>query len=114
MKADGSNVPNSVPLEKAPAATRRSRSRSSVYIRCEARQGLAPWVWLSLKDLSAEGFRMTGLSNPDPSQLLRIRIPGYQVLSAKISWIEKRTIGCAFQTPLHDAVLAHIVAGHAD
>jgi len=57
---------------------------------------------------------MTGLAHPDPSQLVRVRIPGYQVLSAKISWIEKRTIGCAFQTPLHEAVLAHIVAGHAD
>ena len=111
---DHANVPQASPSAEKPASTRRSRSRSAVYIRCEARQGLSPWVWLSLKDLSAEGFRMTGLAHPDPSQLVRVRIPGYQVLSAKISWIEKRTIGCAFQTPLHEAVLAHIVAGHAD
>ena len=110
---DSANVPQSSPTLEKPAPTRRSRSRSPVYIRCEARQGLNPWVWLSLKDLSAEGFRMSGLTHPDPSQPVRIRIPGYQVLSAKISWIEKRTIGCAFQTPLHEAVLTHIVAGHA-
>jgi hypothetical protein len=62
-----------------------------------------------LEDLSATGFRISGLAHPDPAKLLSIRIPGLQLLSAKIRWNTGAIIGCEFTAPLHVAVFDHLV-----
>lgn len=92
-----------------PSARRREADRAPAPIVCEVRQGSAAWRRLSLDDLSTGGFSIARFGPADPSQPVRIRIPGLQILSANIAWHKDGAIGCAFATPLYEAVFAHIV-----
>jgi hypothetical protein len=83
--------------------------RASVTLQCEARQGTRPWVAVRLEDLSQNGFRIAALPHVSPDQPLRVRIPGMQVLTAKIRWHQGKSVGCEFVEPLHVAVFDHIV-----
>ena len=83
--------------------------RAQLSILCEVRQGMRPWKMARLSDLSETGFKLAWLPDYSPGQPLKIRIPGIQVLHAKICWHQGRQIGCAFKTPLHVAVFEHIV-----
>ncbi|MDP3676856.1 MAG: PilZ domain-containing protein [Novosphingobium sp.] len=83
--------------------------RARLSILCEVRQGTRPWQLARLSDLSETGFKLAWLPDYDPSKPLRIRIPGIEMLSAKICWHEGKQIGCEFASPLHVAVFEHIV-----
>jgi len=88
----------------------RSRvKRADTGLLCEVRQGTGPWRMLSLDDLSQGGFSIARFGVADPTQPLRIRIPGLQVLSARVVWQKKGAIGCAFEAPLYEAVFEHII-----
>jgi hypothetical protein len=62
-----------------------------------------------LEDLSPGGFRIAWYPEARIGLPLRIRIPGMQLLSARIAWHRDNTIGCEFDVPLHIAVFDHIV-----
>ena len=83
--------------------------RARLSILCEVRQGTGQWRMARLSDLSETGFKLAWLPDYDPSKPLRIRIPGIEMLSAKICWHEGKQIGCAFASPLHVAVFENIV-----
>ena len=100
-----SNAPDS---RAAPEQMRES-NRALISLSCEVRQGTRAWQRIVLKDLSATGFRISGLAHPDPAKLLSIRIPGMQLLSAKIRWNTGIAVGCEFTAPLHIAVFDHLV-----
>lgn len=87
----------------------RSANRAELVLACEVRQGTRPWQRVLLEDLSASGFRISGLAHPDPGKPLSIRIPGMQLLSARIRWNSALIAGCEFSTPLHVAVFDHLV-----
>lgn len=87
---------------------REDRQRVEISILCEVRQGITEWRIVRLSELSPGGFRIHRFGEADPNQPLRIRIPGLQILSAKIVWQKDGALGCAFATPLHEAVFAHI------
>lgn len=94
-----------------PALTEQSRdsSRASFCLGCDVRQGTRPWQRIVLEDLSATGFRISGLAHPDQTKQLSIKIPGMQLLSAKIRWTSGIVVGCEFTSPLHVAVFDHLV-----
>ena len=92
------------------ARLRGAEPRAEVAIICEAKQGLRPWSRVRLDDLSPRGFRIVWFKGADRSQLLRIRIPGLQMLAAHVRWHEGDWLGCEFTSPLHEAVFAHIVS----
>ncbi|GGC20815.1 hypothetical protein GCM10011371_05570 [Novosphingobium marinum] len=94
---------------KAPPSPREDGERADIALRCEARQGTRPWSLATLGEMSRSGFRISGIPSPLPEVPLRIRIPGFQTLTAHIRWIEGDTIGCEFAQPLHVAVFDHIV-----
>lgn len=83
--------------------------RVGVTILCEVRQGTRPWKTVSLEDLSPGGFRIAWLPDARPEIALRIRIPGMQLLTARICWAQDNAVGCAFADPLHVAVFEHVV-----
>ena len=87
----------------------RSGSRAQLVIVCEVRQGIRPWQVVHLEDLSPNGFRIAGLSQPSMAKPLSIRIPGLQLLSARICWHRGIEVGCEFAAPLHIAVFDHLV-----
>jgi len=86
----------------------RSR-RAAITLICDVRQSTRPWQMVRLEDLSAEGFRITGLNQPGVGKPLSIRIPGIQLLIAEVRWQDGAAVGCAFRTPLHVAVFEHLV-----
>lgn len=87
----------------------RSANRAELVLSCEVRQGTRAWQRVVLEDLSASGFRISGLAHPDSTKALSIRIPGMQLLSARIRWNAGAVVGCEFTTPLHVAVFDHLV-----
>lgn len=70
----------------SPTSTVHSREslRTMLSLGCEVRQGTRAWQRVILEDLSPTGFRISGLAHPVPAKLLSIRIPGIQLLSARI------------------------------
>lgn len=89
--------------------TREFADRANVTLLCEVRQGVAPWQVVRLNDISQAGFRIALLPGARGNVPLRIRIPGLQMLSAHVRWIEGKAVGCEFAEPLHVAVFEHIV-----
>ena len=83
--------------------------RAQLSILCEVRQGMRPWKLTRLTDLSETGFKLAWLPDCDPGKPLCIRIPGIEMLRAKVCWHEGKQLGCAFESPLHVAVFEHIV-----
>jgi hypothetical protein len=94
-------------LEHVRIPSRKGRGeegakRMQVTIGCEVRQGSRPWKAVRLEDISVTGFRIARY--PECR-----RIPGLQLLNAKVCWKEDETVGCEFTQPLHVAVFEHIV-----
>ena len=85
------------------------RQRVGLALRCEVRQGNRPWKTALLDDLSPGGFRIASMPDARAEVPLRIRIPGIQLLSARICWTRDAAIGCEFAEPLHLVVFEHIV-----
>jgi PilZ domain len=83
--------------------------RVALALLCDVRQGTRPWARVRLEDISQNGFRIPWLLNCAADFPLRIRIPGLQVLSARVCWQKGRALGCEFSVPLHSAVFEHIV-----
>jgi hypothetical protein len=101
-----------VKLEKFPTTedcSIRHADRVEVILLSEVRQGTAPWAMVRLEDISPTGFRIAWLPICSVDKPIRIRIPGLNLLTAQIVWREGKTVGCAFQEPLHVAVFEHIV-----
>lgn len=92
-----------------PKDSERSGSkRARLALICEVRQGMRPWKLARLIDLSTTGFRLVWLPEYDREKPLKIRIPGIEMLTARVCWHEGRQIGCEFNAPLHVAVFEHI------
>ena len=88
---------------------RLDSNRAEISIICEVRQGIRPWARVRLDNLSPTGFRIAWSPSISDRDLLKIRIPGLELLSAKVRWKSEKAIGCSFESPLYDAVFAHIV-----
>lgn len=97
------------PIPPDLGCTRAFGQRAEVVLLCEVRQGVKPWKMARLDDISQAGFRIAWLPDCDRDTPLRIRIPGLQVLTARIRWQEDKAVGCEFVEPLHVAVFEHIV-----
>lgn len=83
--------------------------RALITLDCEVRQGTRPWKTARLEDISPTGFRISQFPDCSPQLPLRIRIPGLELLTAKVRWQKGDEVGCEFATPLHVAVFEHLV-----
>ncbi len=97
------------PLPEPPSRREPGSDRAEIALICEVRQGTRPWRLARLEDLSPGGFRISWLPDASADLPLRIRIPGMQMLSARICWQRGSAVGCEFAAPLHVAVFEHIV-----
>ena len=79
-------------------------------------KGGASGVSVRVVDLSAHGFRAsTHLELPLGTDVW-LRLPGLEPYHATVAWQDGQYIGCAFERPLHPAVVDMIVrkaGGHA-
>lgn len=101
-------------MGKRPESTKDEASvgrerRAVITLDCEVRQGTRPWKTARLEDISPTGFRISRFPDCSPQLPLRIRIPGLELLSAKVRWQQGDEVGCEFATPLHVAVFEHLV-----
>ena len=91
--------------------TPKSRASERVPIELGAglRQRGASGVSVLVMDLSIHGFRAsTHLQLSDGTDVW-LRLPGLEACHAKVVWSKGQYIGCAFERPLHPAVLDMIV-----
>jgi hypothetical protein len=84
-------------------------SRAGVALICDVRQGTRPWKKVRLDNLSPGGFRIAWFPEARRDLPLRIRIPGMQLLTARIVWQRDNVVGCMLSAPLHVAVFEHII-----
>ena len=63
-----------------------------------------------LHDLSVHGFRTEWHYHLRRGDRVWLKLDGIEALPALVAWEKGFTIGCTFETPLHPAVLAKIVA----
>lgn len=93
--------------DEAPKS--RASERVAIEIGAGLRQRGASGVSVLVMDLSTHGFRAsTHLELPEGADVW-LRLPGLESYHAKVVWSRGQYIGCAFERPLHPAVLDMIV-----
>jgi hypothetical protein len=91
--------------EKRP----RRSERIAVEVEAGLRQRGASGVSIRVLDLSPEGFRATTHLELSQGSDVWLRLPGLEPCHATVAWAKGHFIGCAFQRPLHPAVVDMIV-----
>ena len=92
------------------ADRRRASDREAVTSEILVRQSNTQPFRTILSDLSVTGFKMQSCTSLDEEKLVFVTLPGLQTLGAHIRWVHYQDFGCEFTSPLHPAVLDHIVS----
>ena len=93
-----------------PRRRGRRADRLPVELGAGLRQRGASGVSVQIMDLSTDGFRVaTHLQLSDGADVW-LRLPGLEPCHARVVWSEGHLIGCAFERPLHPAVVKMVVA----
>jgi hypothetical protein len=87
----------------------RNADRVPVAVRADLRQRGASSVSVQILDLSTHGFRVDTHLSLDVGTQIWLRLPGLEATPARVAWVEGHRAGCAFDRPLHPAVLSMIV-----
>lgn len=87
----------------------RNAERVSLTLRAGLRQRGAAPVTVSILDLSTHGFRIETHLTLQVGTQIWLRLPGLESAAARVAWIHGPCAGCAFDRPLHPAVLQMIV-----
>jgi hypothetical protein len=96
----------------APAAGKhRGAQRIPVSLPAGFRQSMGSGISVQIMDLSTDGFRTETHLDLEPGAKIWVRLPGLESTPATVAWVRGYAIGCAFERPLHPAVLDLIVAG---
>ncbi len=96
---------------KRPAAepTSRKSERVSLELGAGLRQRGGTGVGIQILDLSTDGFRASTHLQLEKGSDVWLRLPGLEACHARVMWAKGNFIGCAFERPLHPAVLDMIV-----
>ena len=95
--------------DEAPAPKSRTSKRVPIAIDAGLRQRGAAGVSVEVRDLSTHGFRASTHLELAVGSDVWLRLPGIEPCHAKVAWAKGQFIGCAFERPLHPAVLDMIV-----
>ena len=87
----------------------RKAERTGVDIGAGLRQRGASGVTVQILDLSTHGFRASTHLDLQQGADVWLKLPGLEALHAKVAWSNAHYIGCAFERPLHPAVLQMMV-----
>lgn len=93
----------------ATSAEDRASERVNVEIDAGLRQRGAHGVAIQIVDLSTHGFRAATHLVLHEGADVWLRLPGLEACPAKVVWAQGYIIGCAFERPLHPAVLKMLV-----
>jgi hypothetical protein len=93
----------------APELTSRKSRRVTLEMDAGLRQRGGTGVAIQIVDLSVDGFRASTHLNLAKGHDVWLRLPGLEPYQAKVMWAKGNFVGCAFERPLHPAVLEMIV-----
>jgi len=98
-------------LPSPPAQTARARRAERVAVEFGAglRQRGASGVSIRVVDLSVDGFKAATHLELFVGNDVWLRLPGLEPCHAKVMWTDGPMIGCAFERPLHPAVLEMVI-----
>jgi hypothetical protein len=94
--------------DEAPAPNGRAAERVPIELGAGLRQRGASGVSVQVMDLSTHGFRAATHLELELGADVWLRLPGLEPYHAKVAWTKGHYIGCAFERPLHPAVVAMI------
>lgn len=93
----------------APEPKGRVSKRVPIELGAGLRQRGASGITIQVVDLSTHGFRAATHLELEPGTEVWLRLPGLESCHATVAWSKGHLIGCAFERPLHPAVLEMIV-----
>ena len=93
----------------APERKGRKSERVPIELGAGLRQRGGSGVSIQIVDLSVSGFRASTHLDLQPGTDVWLRLPGLEAYQAKVAWTKGQYVGCAFERPLHPAVLDMIV-----
>lgn len=96
-------------VRPAQELTSRKSERVALEIGAGLRQRGGTGVSIQIMDLSTDGFRASTHLQLEKGSDVWLRLPGLEPYQAKVMWAKGSFIGCAFERPLHPAVLDMIV-----
>ena len=96
-------------LRPAQDLTSRKSERVKLELGAGLRQRGGTGVAIQILDLSTDGFRATTHLQLEKGSDVWLRLPGLEPYQARVMWIKGNFVGCAFDRPLHPAVLDMIV-----
>ena len=112
-ETDGLSISGELSTEagRPPPPQRKGRKADRVPVELGAglRQRGASGVTVQIMDLSTDGFRVATHLELFPGTQVWLRLPGLEPCHAQVMWAEGHYIGCAFERPLHPAVLQMII-----
>lgn len=96
-----------------PGPEKKARNSPRVPVSLDA--GLRPRggysvVSVQILDLSTHGFRIESSLDLSIGMDVWLRLPSLEPCHAKVAWVEGYIAGCAFERPLHPAVLDMILS----
>lgn len=94
---------------RAAELTSRKSERVSVEMGAGLRQRGGTGVSIQILDLSVDGFRASTHLNLAKGADVWLRLPGLEPYQARVMWTKGNFVGCAFERPLHPAVLEMVV-----
>ena len=92
-----------------PESSARKSERVALELDAALRQRGGTGISVHIHDLSVDGFRASTHLDLEPGDDVWLRLPGLEPYQAKVAWAKGQYIGCAFERPLHPAVLEMIV-----
>ena len=93
------------PKKETRPASPRNATRVTVELDAGLRQRGAAAVAAHILDLSTHGFRVETHLGLEVGSPIWLRLPGLEASLAQVMWCEGNLVGCAFDRPLHPAVL---------
>jgi len=96
-------------LRKPQELTSRKSERVTLEMGAGLRQRGGTGVAVQIVDLSTDGFRASTHLQMAKGTDVWLRLPGLEPYQARVMWAKGNFIGCAFERPLHPAVLDMIV-----
>lgn len=99
-----------VDVDDASASGKGRRAdRISIDLDAGLRQRGAAAVSVHIRDLSTHGFRIVTHLELAVGTDVWLRLPGLEASLARVMWVDGNLAGCAFDRPLHPAVLELVV-----
>lgn len=87
----------------------RTAERAYVQMSVKVRRPGETWFSSRIADVSVSGFRLQSFMKLTPGSELWIMLPGFEGRRASVLWTRAHESGCAFERPLHPAVLDHVI-----